>query len=104
MFRSDFDPIGFNPTANQAEFGTPRQSGFGVAARATAPIAATDYFPSWPYRGALNYNGAQFFASAATESLYARTFLYRGIAPLALQPIINKPYPYQIAAKRRGRR
>lgn len=101
MFKSPYDPIGFNPTQNQGEFGTPRASGYGVAARATAPMAAVDYFPTWPYRGMLNHTGSQFFASAIAESLYARTFLYRGIAPVALQPLINKPYPYQVGAKKR---
>lgn len=104
MFRSAFDNIGFNPTQNQGEYGTPRASGYGQAAKATAPMAGVDYFPSWPYRGAMNFSGAQFFASAATESLYASTYLYRGIAPIQLQPLINKPYPYQVGARRRGRR
>ena len=100
MFRSDFDNIGFNPTQNQSEFGTPRSSGFGIAQRMTAPMAAVDYFPTWPYRGQLNFTGAQFFASARYEALYAETFLYRGVAPLTLQPLINKPYPYQVGARR----
>jgi len=102
MFRSKDDPIGFAPTQNQAEFGTPRVSGYGVAQRATAPQAGVDYFPTWPYRGMLNFTGSQFFASAKVESLYAETFLYRGIAPLTLQPLINKPYPYQVGARRKG--
>lgn len=102
MFRSDYDPIGFNPTQNQSEFGTPRVSGYGLAQRSTAPQAGVDYFPTWPYRGMLNYTGAQFFASPRVESLYAETFLYRGIAPLTLQPLINKPYPYQVGARRKG--
>jgi hypothetical protein len=101
MFRSPYDPIGFNPTQNQGEFGTPRASGYGEAQRATAPMGAVDYFPSWPYRGALNFTGVQAFGNAITESLYASTFLYRGIAPVQLQPLINKPYPYQAGAKRR---
>jgi hypothetical protein len=100
VFRSIFDAIGFNPTQNQSEFGTPRVSGYGLAARSTAPMAGVDYFPTWPYRGQLNFTGSQFFASAKTESLYAETFLYRGIAPLTLQPLINKPYPYQVGARR----
>lgn len=95
MYRSPRDPIGFDPTLNQAEQGTPRASGYGVAQRMTAPMAAVDYFPTWPYRGMLNFTGAQFFASPQVESLYASTFLYRGIAPVQLQPLINKPYPYQ---------
>jgi hypothetical protein len=102
MFGSRYDNIGFNPTQNQSEFGTPRVSGYGIAARATAPMAAVDYFPTWPYRGALNYTGRQAFGNSPPESLYARTTLYRGIAPIQLQPIINKPYPYQVG--RRGRR
>jgi len=103
MFRGPYDNIGFNPTQNQSEFGTPRASGYGLAQRATSPIASVDYFPTWPYRGSLNYAGAQFFSSnARAESLYAETFLYRGVAPLTLQPIINKPYPYQVGAQRRG--
>lgn len=103
MFRSLFDNIGFNPTQNQGEFGTPRSSGFGQAARGTAPMASVDYYPTWPYRGTLDYSGAQVFGNSVPESLYASTFLYRGIAPLALQPLINKPYPYQVGAKYRGR-
>jgi hypothetical protein len=103
MFKSVFDPIGFNPTQNQSEQGTPRASGFGLSARATAPMAGVDYFPSWPYRGMLNHTSAQFFASANVESLYAETFLYRGIAPLTLQPLINRPYPYQVGARGRKR-
>lgn len=103
MFKSPYDNIGFNPTQNQGEFGTPRTSGYGQAAQATSPIAAVDYFPSWPYRGALNFTGRQVFGQAVNEGLYASTFLYRGIAPIQLQPLINKPYPYQVGAKRRGR-
>ena len=102
MFRTPYDNIGFNPTQNQSEFGTPRASGYGVSQRATAPQAGVDYFPTWPYRGMLNFTGSQFFASAKVESLYAETFLYRGIAPVTLQPLINKPYPYQVGARRRG--
>ena len=101
MFRSPYDNIGFNPTQNQSEFGTPRASGFGVAARLTAPMAAVDYFPSWPYRGQIDFTGAQGFGAGQTEGLYAATFLYRGIAPIQLQPLINKPYPYQVGAKKR---
>jgi hypothetical protein len=100
MFRSDFDNIGFNPTQNQSEFGTPRFSGYGVSANATAPMAATDYFPSWPYKGQIDYTGAQGFGGPFNESIYGRTFLYRGIVPITLLPIINTPYPYQFGAKR----
>jgi hypothetical protein len=101
MFRSPYDNIGFNPTQNQSEFGTPRASGYGQSALATSPIAGVDYFPSWPYRGALNFTGSQVFGNSITESLYASTFLYRGIAPIQLQPLINKPYPYQAGARKR---
>ena len=94
-FKGDY--IGFNPTLNQSEWGTPQHSPYGNGLRSTPPMAQVDYFPSYPYRGQMYYTGAQMFAASLGESLYARTHLYRGIAPLELQPLINKPYPYQEA-------
>jgi hypothetical protein len=95
MFRSPYDNIGFNPTQNQSEYGTPRTSGYGMIARMTPPMAGVDYFPSYPYRGSMNNMGAQGYGSTPPDNLYARTHLYRGIAPVTLQPLINKPAPYR---------
>ena len=100
MYRNPADNIGFNPTSNQSEFGTPRNSGFGVGARNTAPLAAVDYFPSWPYKGQIDYSGGQLFMGPFNDSLYGRTYLFRGIMPVTVQPLIRKPYPYQANAMR----
>src|SRR5262245_7792422 len=101
MYRSAYDNIGFNPTGNQSEFGTPRTSGFGQAARATAPMAQLDYYMSWPYKGNIDYSGAQVFTGPFNESLYGRTYLYRGIVPITYQPLVRKPYPYQVGRRSR---
>ena len=95
MFKSDNDPIGFNPTQNQSEFGTPQRSVWGFELKATPVHGILDYFPTWPYRGLVDFTGAQFFAPPTTESIFARTHLYIGIAPIALQPLVNAPYPYE---------
>jgi hypothetical protein len=99
-FRSRYDNIGYNPTQNQSEFGTPRSSPFGVALRFTPPMARVDYFPSYPYRGLIDYTGDQAIVAPQPESLPVRTFGYRGIAPVTLQPLIVTPYPYQFGAKK----
>jgi hypothetical protein len=95
MYRSNRDSIGFDPTTNQSEFGTPRSSGFGVAVRSTAPQAGIDYFPTYPYRGKFQYAGFQGHMDLNQPALYGRVALYQGIAPITLQPLIYKPYPYQ---------
>lgn len=87
--------IGYDPTHNQAEWGTPRASAYGWEARATPPMMIVDYYPTFPYLGNQNYNGLQIYANSITESLLAYTHGYRGIEPLTRQPLANQPYPYQ---------
>lgn len=95
MFHSAFDNIGFNPTQNQSEYGTPRHSPIGLIYQSIPPMASIDYFPTDPYRGRIDYTGSQGYTSDMPESLFAQTHLYRGIAPLGLQPLIDRPYPYE---------
>jgi hypothetical protein len=99
MYRSKNDNIGFDPTSNQAEFGTPRDSGFGRAARVTASMAGVDYFPTYPYRGTFDFTGVQTSAPLNQPALYGRLQLYGGIAPVTLQPLILKPFPYQVGRR-----
>lgn len=95
MWRSKRDPIGFDPTINQDEFGTPQNTPYGAAVRATAPQAGIDYFPTFPYRGSYQFGGMQGNAGLNRPALYGKLSQYQGIAPITLQPLINKPYPYQ---------
>jgi len=90
------DYIGYNPTINQAEYGTPRTSPYGLQLLSTPPHGAIDYFPSFPFRGIRDYVGAQKFGHPVSEMLYARLRGYRGILPVNQLPFINKPWPYQI--------
>ena len=92
------DPYGFNPTINQAEYGTPQISPYGLQLLSTPPKGAVDYFPTFPFRGIRNYVGAQAYGHPISEMLYARLRGYRGILPINQLPLINKPYPYQIPA------
>lgn len=115
MVRSSLppDPIGYNPTLNQAEQGTPRWSGWGALLRLTpksgyrfdasmqqtseaAMYPAGDYFPSYPFRGIHDFTGRQTYGARPSEMLYAQLHGYRGILPINQLPIINRPYPYQI--------
>lgn len=89
------DPIGFNPTQNQSEFGVRQRVPYSEDLRATPPNAGVDYFPTWPYRGLVDYTGTQAFGGQFGDNLFARTHGYRGIAPLDLQPLINKPMPWK---------
>ena len=98
MFQSKYDPIGFNPTANQAEFGTPQVSPYGLQLRATPPQAALDYYPSWPYKGQIDFSSRQLFGGIPDPSIYAQSHGYRGILPVTALPLINRPYPYQVRA------
>ena len=93
------DPIGFDPTVNQSEYGTPRTSGWGTAVRGTESMAEVDYFPSYPYRGKFQFTGVQHTAPLNQPALYGRLQLFGGIAPVTLQPLILKPYPYQVGRK-----
>lgn len=90
-----FGYVGYDPTHNQAEYGTPRVSAFGEVYRAIPPMMRIDQYPTSPYQGNLNYNGAQFYANSVTEAILAETHGYRGEAPLALQPLVNAPEPWQ---------
>jgi hypothetical protein len=109
------DPIGFNPTMNQAEYGTPQNSIWGALAslvkktglqlsnvppggRPVAQYPAGDYFPSYPFRGIRDYTGRQGYGAQPSEMLYARLRGYRGILPINQLPLINRPYPYQVPA------
>src|SRR5262245_27817262 len=98
MLRSVFDPIGFNPTQNQAEFGYPKATVWSVLQRATPPMAQVDYYPSWPYKGQIDYSGRQLFGGPADSSIYAQSHGYRGIIPVTAMPILNRPYPYTVGA------
>lgn len=86
--------IGYNPTANQSEYGNPKTSGYGAEVSATPPQARLDYFPTFPYRSGFNYLGSQVYFDPMTETLYADTFGYRGITPLSLQPVYDIPEPW----------
>lgn len=85
----------FDPTHNQAEYGTPRNSAYGAEVRATPPMMTIDRYPSFPYMGNLNYNGFQVYFNSITESLLARTMGYGGIAPIELQPLVDAPQPWE---------
>lgn len=98
MFRSSSDPIGFNPTQNQSEFGTPQSSPWGRSLRATPPMASIDYYPSFPYKGQVDFSGRQLFGGPPDSSVYANSHGYRGIIPVTAMPLINRPYPYQVRA------
>lgn len=90
------DYIGFNPTINQSEYGTPRTSIYGLQMRLTSPHGGVDYFPTFPFRGVRNYVGAQRFGHPVSEMLYARLRGYRGVLPINEIPIIDKPLPFQV--------
>jgi len=112
MVRSSIppDPIGFNPTLNQAEQGTPRQSIWGALLRMIPKSGyrfdakmqdrqmypAGNYFPSYPFRGIRDFTGRQTYGARPSEMLYAQLHGYRGILPINQLPIIDRPYPYQI--------
>lgn len=111
MYWARQDPVGFDPTLNQSEYGTPRSSVWGMLARLVAksgfrldssiqPGEAAVYpngnfFPSFPFRGVRDFNGRQAYGSQPSEQLYARTQGYRGILPINQLPLINKPLPYK---------
>lgn len=88
------DHIGFDPTRNQSEYGTPRHSSYGNELNSTSPKGAIDFFPTFPYRHDFNFAGAQMFADPVTDTLYNDSFGYRGVAPLGLQPIYDLPEPW----------
>lgn len=90
------DYIGFNPTQNQSEYGTPQRSSYGAQVMETPRYGILDYFPSFPFRGVRNYVGSQGFGHPVSEMLYARTNGYRGILPINQLPIIQKPYPFDV--------
>lgn len=114
LFWARQDPmgIGYNPTTNQAEAGTPRQSIWGALARlipksgfrldsSIQPYEAAVYpngnfFPTFPFRGIRDYTGRQAYGAQPSEQLYASLRGYRGILPINQLPLINKPYPYTI--------
>lgn len=87
--------VGYDPTHNQAWYGTQRVSGYGQALRATAPMMLVDRYPTAPYMGDLNYNGFQVYFNSITEAILAETHGYRGIAPLDLQPLPDNPEPWE---------
>lgn len=90
------DYIGYNPTINQSEYGTPNVSAYGAQILKTPAYGIIDYFPTFPFRGVRNYVGAQGYGHPISEMLYARLTGYRGILPINELPLINKPFPYQI--------
>jgi len=106
------DPVGFNPTQNQPEYGTIRQSAWGALLRwmrkqgfqldsSVQPDRAAaypygNYFPSFPFRGIRDFTGRQAYGHRPSEQLYARLRGYRGILPINELPLINKPEPYEV--------
>jgi len=96
MFESASDPIGFNPTLNQAEFGYPKQTPWSLLQRATPPLARIDYYPTWPYKGTIDYSFRQVFGGFNDQSLYGQSHGYRGIIPITAMPLIDRPYPYEV--------
>ncbi len=91
--------IGFNPQYSQERWGNPQTSPFGNAIRiGFNPYSGinSEWFPSYPYySNDLNYFGFQLTDVPPSELLYANTFGYRGILPLAMQRLSPQPYPYQ---------
>ena len=62
-------------------------------------MAAVGYYPTWPYKGRLDYSGSrQVFGGVPDPSIYANSHGYRGILPITAMPLINRPYPYQVRA------
>lgn len=92
----DGDYIGYNPTINQSEFGTPQKSNYGLQILSTPAYGIIDAFLSFPFRGVRNYVGAQGFGHPVSEMLYSRTRGYGGILPINELPLIRKPYPYEV--------
>lgn len=106
------DSIGFNPTLNQAEQGTPRQSIWGAMLRlipksgfrldssiqpsASAVYPNGNFFPSFPFRGVRNFTGRQAYGAQPSEQLYASMRGYRGILPINQLPLIQRPMPYTV--------
>lgn len=86
--------VGYDPTHNQAWYGTERRSGYGQVLKSTPPMMRIDQYPTAPYMGDLNYNGVQVYFNSITEAILAETHGYRGIAPLSLQPLADYPEPY----------
>jgi len=61
-------------------------------------MAQLDYYPSWPYKGQIDFGARQLFGGIPDPSLYANSHGYRGILPVTGMPLINRPYPYQVRA------
>lgn len=92
---------GFNPTFQQAGVLAPFTSPYGQDLRETPSQTVATYLPTDPQRakGAAytDYAGVQLYKAPLTSSgLFADTEGYTGIAPIWLQPIIDKPYPYEV--------
>jgi len=92
----DGDYIGYNPTINQSEYGTPRESGYGIQIRTNPRYGIIDRFATFPFRGIRNYVGAQSYGHPISEMLYSRLHGYRGVLPINQLPLINKPFPYEV--------
>jgi len=89
------DFIGYDPTHNEAEQGTPRFSAYGTMLRATPPMMQVDLFPTFPYKGYLDFKAFQIYSNSMTEAILAYTLGYRGLEPLENMPLSHLPYPYQ---------
>lgn len=85
--------LGYNPTANQAEFGSPAQSDYGNTVAGADKQAKT-----------LVLVGFQFFKGwAGTQHTQPANYIplptshtYRGILPMALIPQMPVPFPYEL--------
>lgn len=86
---------GFNPTANQAGYGTPLFSRFGQAVSNTPPNAQIAYYPTDPYRGFMDYFGIQKVAPSLADTLVPPYIRYSGILPIAEQPLYDLPQPWE---------
>lgn len=87
--------VGYDPTHNQAWYGTQRVSGYGQALLATPPMMRIDQYPTDPYMGDLNFGSVQVWFNSMPEYVLAETHGYRGIAPLGLQPLPDYPEPWE---------
>lgn len=91
--------IGYNPTINQAKWGSPQTSPFGNSIRGgfnNLGGANYEWFVFEPYLGYTNNFGTQMVSISQAEYLYGSYYGYRGILPLGLQSVSPEPYPYQM--------
>lgn len=96
MFASRY---GYNPTQNQAEFGAPAQSEFGLTLAGadkqalTLILAGRKQFKGWA--GVI---GTQPAAYTSLPTVHG----YRGILPMSLIPQLRVPFPYELGGAANG--